>query len=257
MGLKRAQINDLIEQTGLLSADVWRRLPNLIFPPRCLSCEAAVLDVGALCGSCWLDIHFIDGAVCPSCGQPFELDPGPGALCGACVQSPPLYDRARAVFLYNEASRALVTGYKYGDRTDRAPSFGRWLARAGGELLADADLLIPVPLHWRRLFLRRFNQSALLVQAVHRETLVPVLLDGLERLRSTQQQVGLSHAKRRRNVRGAFAVPDKRISAISGQKVVLVDDVVTSGATIEACTRALKKAGAARVDILALARVAP
>lgn len=251
----RAEIEQLIRRSGLLSGDVWRRLPNLIFPPRCLGCEAAVSDVGALCAECWLDVSFIDGAVCPCCGRPFELDPGSQALCGACLRSPPLYDRARAVFVYNDASRPLVTGFKYGDRTDRAPSFGRWLARAGGELLCDADVLVPVPLHWKRLFLRRFNQSALLAQAIHRESLVPVLLDGLERRRPTEQQVGLSHAKRRRNVRGAFQVPDKRLPQISGRNIVLIDDVVTSGATVEACTKALKKAGAARVDVLALARV--
>ncbi|TNE57107.1 MAG: ComF family protein [Alphaproteobacteria bacterium] len=241
--------------SGLVAADVWRRLPNLIFPPRCLSCETAISEVGALCADCWLGVTFVDGAVCQRCGQPFELDPGVETVCGGCLQSPPLYDRARAVFLYNDASRALVTGFKYGDRTDRVPSFGRWLARAGRELIDDADVLIPVPLHWTRLFQRRFNQSALLAQAIHKETLVPVLLEGLERSRSTQQQVGLSNAKRRRNVRGAFKVPEKQIPHVLGRKVVLIDDVVTSGATVEACTRALKKAGAARVDVLALARV--
>jgi ComF family protein len=157
--------------------------------------------------------------------------------------------------VYNAASRPLVTGFKYGDRTERAPAYGKWMARAGKDFLSEADLLVPVPLHPQRLIGRRFNQSAMLAQAVGRETLVPVLLDGLRRTRPTQQQVGLTTSKRRRNVMGAFSVHPKRSDQLSGRRVVLVDDVVTSGSTVDACLKALQKAGVSGASVLSLARV--
>jgi len=232
------------------------RVLDYLYPPRCLKCETRVLISGSLCPKCWYDVDFISGAVCDKCGVPFEIDPGEGALCGACLAKQPLYDRARSIMIYNDASRPLVTGFKYGDRTERAPAFGRWLARAGADILASADLIVPVPLHRRRLIARRFNQSGILAQNLGRETLIPVAVDALIRLRATQQQVGLSHAKRRRNVRGAFAVRQGAEGLIAGRHIVLVDDVVTSGATVEACVKAMQKAGAGAVSVLSLARVA-
>ena len=231
------------------------RVLDILFPPRCLKCETRVLASGSLCPSCWYDVDFISGALCDKCGVPFEIDPGEGALCGACLAHPPSYDRARSIMIYNDASRPLVTGFKYGDRTERAPAFGRWLARAGADVLATADLIIPVPLHRRRLISRRFNQSGLLAQSLGRETLIPVAVDAMVRVRATQQQVGLSHAKRRRNVRGAFAVRKPVAGILAGAHIVLIDDVFTTGATVSACARILKRRGAARVDVLTLARV--
>jgi ComF family protein len=228
---------------------------DFIYPPRCLRCDTSVKDQGSLCSECWSEVDFIDGAICATCGQPFELDPGEGALCGNCIALAPLYDQARSVMVYNEASRPLVTGFKYGDRTERAPSYGRWMARAGKEFLSEADLLVPVPLHSQRLVGRRFSQSAMLAQAVARETLVPVLLDGLRRTRPTRQQVGLTTSKRRRNVMGAFSVHPKRSDQLRDSHVVLVDDVVTSGATVDACLKALQKAGVSKTSVLSLARV--
>jgi ComF family protein len=231
------------------------RILDFLYPPRCLKCETRVAINGSLCPACWLEGDFISGSICCRCGVPFEIDSGEGAQCGACIANPPSYDQARSIMVYNDASRPLVTGFKYGDRTERAPAFGRWLARAGTDLLATADLIIPVPLHPRRLIARRFNQSGMLAQSLGRETLIPVAVDGLVRLRATKQQVGLSHAKRKRNVRGAFIVRAGMTEAIKERHIVLIDDVITSGATIEACVRALRKAQAREVSVLSVARV--
>ena len=156
---------------------------------------------------------------------------------------------------YDDASRAMIIGFKHGDRTEAAPAFGRWLARAGAELLAEADLVMPVPLHWTRLFLRRFNQSALLATAVAGLTDRPVEMGLLRRRRRTPSLGHLSAHQRRRTVAGAYAVPEKARARLEGRRVVLVDDVLTTGATAGACSRALLRAGASSVDLLTLARV--
>lgn len=135
------------------------------------------------------------------------------------------------------------------------PTFGKWMARAGADLLEETDLIMPVPLHRRRLISRRFNQSAMLAEALHKETLIPVLHDGLERVRATQQQVGLTPAKRHKNVMGAFIVRRGLEELFEGRHILLIDDVVTSGATVEACTKALYNAGVAAASVLSLARV--
>ena len=156
---------------------------------------------------------------------------------------------------YGEVSRRLVVGFKHGDRTHAAPAFGRWLARAGAELLGDADIVAPVPLHWRRLFRRRYNQSAELARALARLSGVAALPDGLARTRQTPTQGGLNRRQRRTNVRDAFAVPARHQARIAGKHAIVIDDVMTTGATVEACAAALLDAGAAKVDVLCLARV--
>ena len=171
------------------------------------------------------------------------------------IANPPAYDRARAAVRYDDVASSLVHQFKYGDRLDLAPMMGRWMARAGRELLADANALIPVPLHWRRLWARRFNQSATLAGAISALCGVPVVHGGLKRVRATPQQVGLSKAERADNVQGVFRVPDDHKAEITGQRIVLIDDVLTSGATVDACARALLRAGAAHVDVLVFARV--
>jgi ComF family protein len=156
---------------------------------------------------------------------------------------------------YDDISRALVHALKYGDRIDLAPIMGRWMARAGHELLKEADAIIPVPLHWRRLWARRFNQSMLLSQEISQEAGIPVADAALRRIKATAQQVGLSQSERAQNVQGAFRVRPDRKAEVAGRRVVLVDDVLTSGATSDACARALLRAGAANVDLLVFARV--
>lgn len=236
---------------------VSRTALDTVLPPQCLACDALVSEPGALCHDCWDGAMFVSAPFCKACGVPFEFDHGPDALCGACARQRPAFARARAVFLYNDVSRDLITGLKHRDRMHGAPAFGRWLARAGAELIADADWIAPVPLHPLRLWRRRFNQSALLAQSMTREAGVPekFMPDLLRRTRATPSQGGLNASQRRRNVHGAFAVQPRHVDDLRGRRVLLIDDVYTTGATLEACTGVLLKAGAEGVDALALARV--
>jgi len=228
---------------------------DLALPRLCAACREPV-DGPGLCPACWSKLSFIRRPYCERLGVPFVYDPGPGILSMEAIADPPAYNRARAAVRFDEISRALVHALKYGDRLDLAPMLGRWIGHAGRELLAGADALVPVPLHWRRLWARRFNQSAMLAAAVAAQTGVPVASGALKRVKATAQQVGLSHSERAANVQGAFRVPDAGKPAIIGRRLVLIDDVLTSGATVEGCARALLRAGAANVDVLVFARVA-
>jgi ComF family protein len=230
-----------------------RLVLDTALPPLCAACRSPLGDMGGLCPSCWGKVSFIAPPYCERLGIPFAYDPGPGVLSMEAIADPPAYARARAAVRFDDVARDLVHKLKYGDRLDLAAMMGRWMARAGRELIADADAL--VPLHWRRLWGRRFNQAALLAKAVSEAHGKPVLYGALKRTRATQQQVGLTHAERAANVQGAFAVTDDGKAAIHGRHLILVDDVLTSGATIEACTRALLRAGAGTVDVLVFARV--
>ncbi|WP_126401961.1 ComF family protein [Blastochloris tepida] len=237
------------------AASALRLVRDMALPPTCIACRAPVADDGGLCPACWSRLTFISRPFCERLGTPFPADLGPGLLSPAAIAEPPAYDRARAVAHYDEVARRLVHALKFGDRTDLARPLGRMMAQAGAELLADADALVPVPLHWTRLWQRRFNQSAALADAVGRIAGRPVRNDLLVRRRRTGHQIGLSRAERARNVQGAFAVPALATGEVRGRRLVLVDDVLTTGATLEACARALSRAGAARVDALVFARV--
>jgi ComF family protein len=229
---------------------------DLLFPPLCIACRTPVTEPDSLCAACWQSIGFLDGPECACCGYPFEFDPGPGALCTACHARPPSFERARSLMRYDEASKKLVLALKRADRLDLVPALARWLDRAGRELLADADLIVPVPLHPRRLWQRRFNQSAVLAKRLAKLSGKPADNLVLRRVRPTPSQGEMRSAKaRRRNVLGAFRVPASRAPAVKKKTVLLIDDVFTTGATVEACARALKRAGAARVTVLTLARV--
>ncbi|MGB6172614.1 MAG: ComF family protein, partial [Xanthobacteraceae bacterium] len=211
---------------------VLRTALDLALPPLCPACREPV-EGQALCPACWSKLSFITRPYCERLGIPFVYDPGPGILSMEAIADPPAYQRARAAVRFDEISRALVHALKYSDRLDLAPMMGRWISHAGRELLAEADALVPVPLHWRRLWTRRFNQSAMLAAAISAQSGVPIATGVLKRVKPTAQQVGLSRTERAANVQGAFRVPPEARGAVAGRRLVLVDDALTSGATVE------------------------
>src|SRR5580704_3942007 len=227
---------------------------DIALPTLCVACREPV-DGEGVCASCWAKLAFIAPPYCPRLGIPFVYDPGPDMLSMEAIASPPAYQRARAAVRYDEVARTLVHALKYQDRTDLAPAMGRWMARAGRELLDGADMLIPVPLHWRRAWSRRFNQSGALARIIERQSGTKLRGDILQRVRATEQQVGLSRPQRASNVQGAFKVSADRQAEIAGRRAILIDDVLTSGATPDSCARALLRAKAAQVDVLVFARV--
>jgi ComF family protein len=230
------------------------RALDVALPALCPACREPVGGNG-LCAPCWSKLSLIAPPYCERLGIPFAYDPGPGVLSMQAIADPPAYHRARAAVRYDDVARALVHALKYGDRLDLAPVMGRWMARAGRELLDGADALIPVPLHWRRLWARRFNQSALLAKAIAADSGVAVADAALKRIKATAQQIGLTQSERAQNVQGAFRVPSERKAEVAGRRLVLIDDVLTSGATSDACARALLRAGAQSVDLVVFARV--
>jgi ComF family protein len=232
-----------------------RSVVDLVLPSTCLACRKPVGAAGGLCAGCWTNMGFIARPYCERLGTPFPSDTGGALLSPAAIADPPAYDRARAAARYGDVARDLVHLLKYGDRLDLAKPLGAWMARAGAELLEDADALVPVPLHWSRLWQRRFNQSAALARTVSALSGVPVADHILARVRATPPQVGLGKSERARNVQAAFTVPKAARSEVKARKLVVIDDVLTSGATADACARVLRRAGASRVDVLVLARV--
>lgn len=242
-------------RVGAAAARLLGVVADLIVPPCCLVCRIPLGAHHLLCAPCWREVGFIRPPLCDVTGIPLPFDTGGRMVSAAAVAAPPAYDRARAVAHFNGAMRTLVHQFKYSDRHDGRALYGRWLAEAGQELLAGADVVIPVPLSRLRLLARRYNQSAILAREVADRTGVPLDLHLLSRARFNRPQVGLTRDQRRRNLAGAFVVPRRRQPGLEGRNVLLVDDVITTGATAEACARALKRAGAARVDVLALALV--
>ncbi len=231
---------------------IGRTVLDGVLPPRCLACGAITGMPDALCGHCWTGVTFFAPPWCTVCGLPFPYPQGEGAVCADCARSRHPWDRARAVLRYDKNSRGLVLALKHADATHLAGAFGRWMRRAGAELLDGADLLVPVPLHWTRLFQRRYKQAVLLARAIHAAGGPPVAPDWLLRRRRTPAQGHLGPRARTRNVASAFAVRPGRDFA--GRRVVLIDDVMTTGATAEECARVLRRAGAAFIGVLTLAR---
>ncbi len=228
---------------------------DLALPPRCIGCGARVDRSGLTCAACWSALTFIAPPYCVSCGAPFDFAVEGAQRCAPCHAAPPAYDRARAALIYNDGSRGLILSFKHGDRLHAAPAFGAWVARAGAELLSDADIVTPVPLHRWRLLGRRYNQAALIARHAGRIANVTHLPDLLVRHRSTPSQAALGHAARARNVAGAFRLSPIHADRVKGSRIVLIDDVLTTGATVSACAKVLRRGGAARIDILTLARV--
>lgn len=228
-----------------------RRALDLILPPAALDGGPALSP--GLSPDAWARIAFIEDPVCDGCGSPFEYDLG--TRCPACLARRRRFDRARAACLYDEHSRELVLQLKHADRTDLARLFAQWLSRAARDLVEEADAVVPVPLHRLRLLRRRYNQAAEVARPLARTAGLEFLPDALVRVRRTASQGGRTPGGRRRNVAGAFAVPAARRRLVEGRHILLVDDVLTTGATAEACARALKQAGAAGVALAVIAKV--
>ncbi|WP_428484306.1 double zinc ribbon domain-containing protein [Rhodopila sp.] len=230
---------------------------DALLPPRCVVCDTLVGIHGQLCGACFAGASFITAPFCARCGVPFASvdQAGMDGLCTACRDHPPVFRQARAALRYNDMARRLILPFKHADRVELGPILAPLMLRAGGELLAAAQILVPVPLHRRRLYQRKYNQAAVLAQAVGRLSHRPALLNALVRTRPTVPLDDKTAAERARAVAGCFAVRPSRQPRLVGRSVLLIDDVMTSGATTSACAAALLVAGAVVVDVLVAARV--
>jgi len=233
----------------------FRRILDLVLPPTCTGCGCQVVSAQTLCPECWSQLSFLSTACCDACGYPFSYEVPNRTLCGACVANPPPFDHARAALVYDDHSRTLVLGFKHADRTEAAELYAKWMVNAGRDLVMAVDVIVPVPLHWTRLFQRRYNQAALLAHQMGKLVGKPVLADGLARIRKTPSQGRLGRMARARNVQGAFSVSPRHMAKLKGKRVLLVDDVYTTGATLRTAARVLKRAGCGGVEALVLARV--
>lgn len=241
----------------------WRQSLTFLLPARCVSCRCPVEEQGesglGLCPTCWAQVTFLGSACCDRCGIPFEVAPALGdteLTCGACLKSPPPFAQAKSAVLYEEVSKKLILRFKHGDAQHLAPFLAKWMLRAGKDFLAESDFLVPVPLHWTRLVKRRYNQAALLSHSLTRLSGVPTLSEGLKRTKRTPSQGRLTRDQRRLNVSGKFVASTKNLAFINKKVITLIDDVYTSGATVKECAQVLEKAGAKRVNVLTVARVA-
>lgn len=233
-----------------------RRVLDVVYPAHCPVCAAGTGAPGALCGPCWQTMPFITRPFCERLGTPFSLDIGGSLLSPEAIARPPTFDRARAVALHEGAAQDFVHRLKFSDRHDLALPMGRLMASAGRDVLDGADMLLPVPLHWTRVLWRRYNQSVLLADAISTVAGISVEREALRRVKRTVTQRGLTRAQRAANLSGAFKVAESRKIDIEGRNIVLVDDVRTTGATLNACAGALRRAGAARIDVLTFTVVA-
>ena len=232
-----------------------RRCADFLIPPACVACRQPLASHNALCPVCWLQVDFIRPPLCDRLGIPLPYGLETPMISARAAADPPAYNRARAVASHGGVMRELAHRLKYGDQQHVAPLLGRLLQDAGRDLLTDCNLLIPIPLSRARLWRRGFNQAAVLAKALHRRTGVPHDPMLLERRRDTPSQVGLTREQRKDNMRGAFAIAEGRSGEVKGRHVLLIDDVITTGATVEAAARVLKRAGAARIDVLSLSLV--
>ncbi|WP_373085858.1 ComF family protein [Sneathiella sp.] len=244
-----------ISNTGSLFTTARKMLLDAVFPAACVNCADFIDEPGNLCLRCWPQMTYISAPFCSICGFPFEFDRDTAHICGNCIRRRPAFGRARAVLQYDDASRDMVLGYKHSDKTDRVPAFANWMYRAGVSLVNDCDIICPVPLHSHRLIKRRFNQSALLARQLSKLSAKPVSPDMLIRTRPTRSQGGLSARARHVNVQGVFQANPDRLPLIEKARILLIDDVLTTGATVEACCNRLLRAGATEVNVLTFSRV--
>jgi ComF family protein len=233
----------------------WSSFVDTITPPQCLSCHTPINAGAGLCVVCWQKLNHLDEPVCDALGTPFEFDHGEGALSAAAIAEPPSWDKARAAVVFDEASKPLVHQLKYHDHQEAGLVMAKMMAQAGRHLIKDCNVILPVPLHWMRLWRRRFNQAAFLGQHISKSSGKPCVVDVLNRETATRQQVGLTAAERRKNVRRAFAIAPEKRAAVDGKRVLLIDDIRTTGATVSACTEVLRDAGATQVYVLTFALV--
>ena len=230
---------------------------DTVYPPVCAGCGVLLGSKASLCPHCWTRLAFIERPYCEVLGTPFSHDLGPGILSADAIASPPPFDRLRSVALYDDLARSLVHALKYRDRTELAPMMAAWMLRAGDGSVQAADVVVPVPLHRLRLLWRKFNQAAELARALGALSGTPVLIDAVRRTKRTRRQIGLGPRAREDNVRGAFSLTPAGREALFGRRVVLIDDVYTTGATVASVTRTLKRAGIADVTVLTFARALP
>jgi ComF family protein len=227
---------------------------DLLLPPCCPLCRRLASEAHALCASCWGQLEHIASPQCVRCGHPFEYEAPGESECLACLSRPPQFARGRAALSYNETAKRLVFRLKFCGGTDMAPMMAEWMLRAGKDLLREADLLVPVPLHRARLLARQYNQAALLARRIGKRAGVAVRYDVLKKTKRTGAQSRLSRKARERNLKGAFLAPENKRKHLEGKNVLLVDDVYTTGATADRCARALRKGGAAKVCVLTLCK---
>ena len=232
-----------------------RQIADMIWPRRSLISGTYIAGPGLMTPDEWSDLTFISDPICEQCGRPMEIDLGAGNTCGACIAHSPVYDAARAPLIYNETASRLVLGFKRGGRREGLKLFANWMRGAAGDLLDTTDYILPVPLHYRRLAQRGFNQAGWLAQSLSRSTGIPTRVDGLQRTRATPIQGHMSASARRRNVSGAFRVNPRHAKTFRNRRIALIDDVLTTGATVNACARVLKKSGVSYVGVVTLARV--
>lgn len=230
-------------------------LVDLVLPPRCPMTGELVGQHGTLDPVYWGKLNFIQDPLCVTCGIPFPHETDPQMICGSCLQDPPIYNSARSVWRYDDASTGMVLKFKHADGTQLAPLLAGYMHQTGKEMLSKADILVPVPLHRWRLLKRRYNQAGLLAAILSRITKIPCAAHCLRRKRATESQGRKTREQRKENIAGAFLVPEKCHIQIKGKKIVLIDDVFTSGATVHECVKTLLGAGAASVDVLTLSKV--
>lgn len=234
-----------------------RLASDFLFPPACAVCGRLSAGADALCSHCWVDVRFIERPYCEVLGTPFSHDLGDGILSADAIANPPPFDRLRSAVAYSGPARSIVQNLKYRDRLELAKMMAGWMMRAAGEHIREADFILPVPLHRTRFLRRQFNQSAELARALSVVSGTPMAVGELQRIKRTSQQVGLGEKQREDNVRGAFAVSDEGKMRFAGRKLVLIDDVYTTGATVSACARALRKAKPQDISVVTFAVALP
>ncbi|MDD5587120.1 MAG: ComF family protein [Alphaproteobacteria bacterium] len=233
---------------------VFQSLLDFLLPPLCLNCHEEVGGHQSLCPACWKAVQFISPPCCSCCGAPFDVPVEEGTLCGECLAFPPVYNRARSAMIYDDASKRLVLSLKHGDRLHPVPAMAAWMQRAAEAFWPAADVIVPVPLHRWRLFARRYNQAALLAGTLGRIVKKPLGVDALTRVRATPSQGRMNREQRKKNMAGAIKLNPRYTGKIKGKNIVLVDDVLTTGATVNECARVLLAGGASSVDVLTLMR---